>query len=65
MELAFLRAEIDAPRYRQFFANVDRRLIDEPNRTDPEQNRARREPSHIVTVSTTACPPTPAGSSGR
>ncbi len=40
--LAFLRAEIDAPRCRQFFASMDRRLIDEPDLTDSEQTRARR-----------------------
>ena len=43
MVLAFLRAEIDAPRYQLFFANVNRRLIEEPDLTDGAQNRARRE----------------------
>lgn len=43
MVLAFLRAEIDAPRYQLFFANVNRRLIDEPDLTDAAQNRARHE----------------------
>ena len=43
MVLAFLRAEVDAPRYRQFFVNLDRRLIDAPDLTNPAENRMRRQ----------------------
>jgi hypothetical protein len=43
MVLAFLRAEVDAPRYGIYFVNVDRRLIDQADLTAPAQNRARRE----------------------
>jgi len=41
MVLAFLRAEVDGPRYQQFFANLDRRLLVEADLTDAAQNRVR------------------------
>jgi hypothetical protein len=41
MVLAFLCAEVDSPRYRAHFRDLDRRLIDHPDLTDADQNLAR------------------------
>jgi len=41
MVLAFLRAEADGPRHRDAFAALDRRLVEQPDRTDAAQNAAR------------------------
>jgi hypothetical protein len=45
MVLAFLRAEVDSPRYREFFValGLDRRLVEQPVLTDPGQNKARAD----------------------
>jgi len=41
MVLAFLRAEANSTRWGDAFANLDRRLINEPDLADPAQNTAR------------------------
>jgi len=43
MVLAFLRAEANSARWGNAFANLDRRLINEPELTDPAQNTARAD----------------------
>jgi hypothetical protein len=43
MVLAFLRAEANSTRWGNAFANLDRRLIDEPDLRDAAQNAARAD----------------------
>lgn len=70
--LAFLRAEVDCRRYREFFAHLglDRRLLEQPDLTDSAQNRrdSKRWPRTAVCrapPTTAPCRPTQAGSGRR
>lgn len=55
MVLAFLRAEADSPRHGQYFAGLDRRLIDDPDITDRVQNLRRKAALWLASIPPPSC----------